>query len=182
MPFPPKRRHARLVEMLAVKTGDRVAQLGRTDPELLAAIGHKLGPSGCIVAMVPDQPSADLMRGEGAAGDIRVEVVSLTNLLQPAATYDLVLVDETHGLFESVRPERRRSVVGEVFRVLRPGGTVIVIGRQPRGGMLGALLATVSPLSLSDLKEWLAAEGFVSVRLLAAHGELALAEGVKPSS
>jgi len=168
--------------MLGIKTGDRVAQLGRTDLELLAAIAHKIGPSGSIVAMVPDQPSADQMRGESMAGNIRVEVVPPTNLIRPAAPYDVALVDDTDSLFESVRPERRRSVVGELFRVLRPGGTVIVIGRQPRGGMLGALLATASPLSVADLKGWLTAEGFVSVRLLAAHGELALAEGIKPAS
>jgi ubiquinone/menaquinone biosynthesis C-methylase UbiE len=113
---------------------------------------------------------------------VDVEVARLTNLPRAAATFDVVVVGDTEGLMASVPWERRRSVVGEIFRVLKPDGRVVAIGQQPRGGMLGALIAKTSPPLVVDLKQWLEAEGFESVRLLAGPGDLAVVEGIKPPS
>ncbi len=130
--------------------------------------------------MVPDQESADRARTAASASSLDVRVVSLTNLPGPSATFDVVVVDDTENLIESIRLERRRSALGAIHRVLRPGGRIVVIDRQPRGGTIGALLARVSRPFVDDLKRWLEAEGFESVRRRGAPGELVLTEGLTP--
>jgi ubiquinone/menaquinone biosynthesis C-methylase UbiE len=185
MLFRRRNPHSALVAAIGVKESDRVAHLGCSDdPGRLAALISQVGPSGSVIIMVPDRWLADRARETAKAARVTVDVhaVRLTKLPRPDASFDLVVVDDAKELFDSIRPERRRTALGEIFRILRPGGRVIVISRQPRGGMMGALLAQASRPLVEDLRRWLPAEGFESVRLLTAPGEWALTEGVKPSS
>jgi ubiquinone/menaquinone biosynthesis C-methylase UbiE len=176
-----KNRHARLIDSIGLKTGDRTAHVGCPEPSRLVAISNHVG-AGNVLVLVSDHESADRARVAAESADIPldVKVVTLTNLRGPSPVFDIVLVDDTQDLIESIRPERRRSALGELHRALRPGGRIVIISRQPRGGSIGALLAGVSRPLVDDLKRWLEAEGFASVRRRGAPGELLLTEGVKP--
>jgi demethylmenaquinone methyltransferase/2-methoxy-6-polyprenyl-1,4-benzoquinol methylase len=174
-----------LLAMIGIKEADHVAHVGCPgDPGRFAAIANHVGASGSVVVMVPDRTSAHRTREAATAARVPVEVqvVPLIRLPRPEASFDAVVVDDTADLFESIQPERRRSALGEMFRILRPGGRVIVISRQPRGGMMGALIAQASRPLVDDLRRWLPAEGFEAVRQRTAPTELALTEGVKPLS
>jgi ubiquinone/menaquinone biosynthesis C-methylase UbiE len=175
-----KNPHARLIDSIGLKNGDRVAHVGSPEPARLVAISNRAG-AGNVRVLVSDRESADRARAAAASVDIPldVNVVSLTNLRGQSAAFDIVLVDDTQDLIESIRPERRRSALGELHRALRPGGRIVIISRQPRGGTIGALLAGVSRPLVDDLGRWLAAEGFASVQRRGAPGELVLTEGVK---
>jgi ubiquinone/menaquinone biosynthesis C-methylase UbiE len=177
-----KSPHAPLIASIGLENGDRVAHIGCPDPARLAAISSHVG-SDNVVVMVPDRESAERARAAASANSpLDVKVVSLTDLRGPSAAFDIVVVDDTQDLIESTRPERRRSALGEIHRVLRAGGRIAIISRRPRGGTIGALLAGVSRPLVDDLKQWLEAEGFESVRRRGAPGELMLTEGVKPSA
>jgi ubiquinone/menaquinone biosynthesis C-methylase UbiE len=178
-----KSPHARLIDSIGLKKGDRTAHVGCPEPSRLVAISNHVG-AGNVLVLVSDQESADRARVAAESADISLEVkvVTLTNLRGPSPVCDVVLVDDTQDLIESIRPERRRSALGELQRALRPGGRIVIISRQPRGGPIGALLAGVSRPIVDDLKRWLEAEGFASVRRRGAPGELLLTEGVKPTT
>ena len=100
-----------------------------------------------------------------------------------ADQFDLAIVDDTGGLFGTMRAEDRVMSIRELVRVLRPGGRVMVVGAAPRGG-LGSLLTRSQsgpPFAASgEALVALEADGFKSVRLLAEREGLVFVEGVKP--
>ena len=92
-------------------------------------------------------------------------------------------MDDTGGLFGALRPEDRVQAVRELVRVLRPGGRVLAIGAEPRGGF-GALLTRAQSgppfVASGDALLALEADGFRAVRTLAARDGLVFVEGIKP--
>ena len=182
--FPRRRRddpHLLVVGMTGVRMGDRVAQVGCAHGGRLAAVAAKVGLSGRAVAFVPDAAAAARARKavEDAGVLVEIEIAPPTSLPADSDAFDLVVVDETNGLLAALRPEERVAAVRELFRVLRPGGRVVVISSAPRGG-LGALFNRGANEPRFNPAPSLEAEGFKLVRTLAERDGLAFVEGVKP--
>ncbi len=174
--------HALALQVTGVKEGDQLAQIGCADGGLMAALAAAVGPSGRAVAIVPDQASAACAQtaARGAGVPIEVEMARLTQLPAANAAFDLVFVDDTDDLFASVIPARRRSFVGEIFRILRPGGRVVAIRREARGGIIGAVLERMQSPGNSDLMPALTFEGFESIHQRSASDELVFVLALKP--
>ena len=174
--------HALALQVTGVKHGEQLAQVGCVDGGLMVALAAAVGPSGRAVAIVPDKTSAACAQtaARGAGVPIEVEVARLTQLPAGNAAFDLVFVDDTDGLFASVIPARRRSFVGEIFRILRPGGRVVAIRREARGGFIGAVLERMQSPANSDLMHALRFEGFESIRKHPASDELVFVVALKP--
>jgi ubiquinone/menaquinone biosynthesis C-methylase UbiE len=173
--------HALVVGMTGAKLGDRLAQIGCVDGARMAAIAAKVGVSGRAQTIVSDQTAAERARkGAALAGvPVQIDVAPLTKMPAADAAFDLVVVDDTAGLFASVPPQRRLSVVGEIFRILCPGGRVVVIGPQARGGMIGAIFSRLESPTFHVARS-LTREGFGSVRTLAERDELTFVAAIKP--
>ena len=177
--------HLLVVGMTGVKMGDRLVQIGCAHGGRLAAIAGKVGLSGRAVVVAPDAASA--ARATKSAADagvlVEVEVSPPSRLPVEHDAFDLAVVDDTGGLFGTLRPEDRVAAIREVVRVLRPGGRVLVIGAEPRGGF-GALLTRAQSgppfVASGDATLALQADGFKSVRTLAARDGLVFVEGIKP--
>src|SRR5439155_25965865 len=108
-------------------------------------------------------------KGAEAAGVlVEIEVASPTRLPLDANDFDIAVVDDTDGLFGTMRAEDRVTAIRELHRVLRPGGRVILLGAVPRGGIGGILTrTTIASFAASSLaKTALQAEGFRSARTL----------------
>jgi ubiquinone/menaquinone biosynthesis C-methylase UbiE len=174
-----------IVSMTGVKLGDRLLQVGCAHAGRLGAVAAKVGLSGRAVLVAPDEASAARGRkGAAAAGVlVEVEVAPPTQLPIEAGQFDLAVVDDTGGLFGTMRAEDRVASIRELVRVLRPAGRVMIVGAEPRGG-LGSLLTrtqTGTPFAASgEALKALEADGFKSVRLLAEREGLVFVEGVKP--
>ena len=174
-----------VVGMAGVKMGDRMLQIGCGHGGRLGALAAMVGLSGRAMAVVPDEASAArARRGAADAGAlVEVEVAPATRLTIEDGSFDLVVVDDTTGVLGSLRAEDRVASVRELFRVLGPGGRVVLIGTAPRGG-LGALIFrtrggppwVASRAAVTALE----ADGFKSARMLAEREGLAFAEGIKP--
>jgi ubiquinone/menaquinone biosynthesis C-methylase UbiE len=166
--------------MTGVKLGERFAQIGCADGGRLAAVASKVGLSGSARAIVPDETSA-LRARKGAAHAgvlIDVETAPPTRLPLEDAGCDLVVVDDTGSLLESMEANDRLATLRETARILRPGGRVMVIGRTARGGF-GAMLSRRPTTTLDPIPS-LQVSGFKSVRRLAERDGLVFVEGIKP--
>jgi ubiquinone/menaquinone biosynthesis C-methylase UbiE len=177
--------HALAVSMTGAKMGDRLLQVGCAHGGRLGAVAVKVGLSGRAAVVVPDEASADraLKGGADAGVLVDVDVAPPSRLPHDADSFDIVVADDTGGLFGTMRPEDRVAAVRELARVLRPGGRVVMIGAAPRGG-LGALLSRTQdvPLFVSSggAVNALEADGFRSARIIGEREGLAFAEAIKP--
>jgi ubiquinone/menaquinone biosynthesis C-methylase UbiE len=174
-----------VVGMTGVKLGDRVLQVGCAHGGRLASIAAKVGLSGRALAVVDDADSA--ARAAKASADagvlIEVETAPPTRLPVDDGSFDLAIVDDTAGLFSSMRAEDRVATIREVARVLRAGGRAMIIGSAPRQG-LGALLSRAyngpSLAASGEATKALEADGFRAARTLAEREGLIFVEGIKP--
>jgi len=177
--------HGLAVSMTGAKMGDRLLQIGCAHGGRLGAIAIKVGLSGRAAAAVPDQASADRARKGGAEAGVLVdvEVAPPTRLPYERDAFDLVVADDTGGLFATMRADERRAAVREMVRVLRPGGRVVVIGGAPRGG-IGAILSRAPDappfVSSGEAVTALEADGFRSARIIGEREGLAFVEAIKP--
>src|SRR5262247_1698528 len=122
--------NALVVGMTGVKMGDRFLQVGCAHAGRLGAVAVKVGLSGRAAAVVPDQASADRARKGGIEAGVLVDVdvAPPSHLPHDNDAFDLVVADDTGGLFGTMPPDDRAAAVAEIARVLRPGGRVVMIG------------------------------------------------------
>jgi ubiquinone/menaquinone biosynthesis C-methylase UbiE len=177
--------HLLIVGMTGVKMGDAFVQIGCAHGGRLAAVAAKVGLSGRAAVVAPDDASAARARkaAEEAGVLIEVEVAPPRRLPLRDGEFDLAVVDDTAGLFGTMRPEDRVEAIRELVRVLRPGGRTLVVGAAPRGG-LGAVLSRTQSgppfVASGEAATALEADGFTSVRVLAEREGLVFVEGIKP--
>lgn len=173
--------HMLAVSMAGIKMGDRMVQVGCAHGDRLGAIASKVGLSGHAVAVVPDEASAArAQKGAAKAGVlVEVSVAPPGTLPLGASAFDLAIIDNTDGLLSNASVGERATTVRELFRVVRPGGRLIVVSAAPPSG-LGALFARTPAAQTLDLGPILLAEGFKTVRVLAERDGLHFVEGLKP--
>ena len=178
-------RHTLVVGMAGVKMGDRLLQIGCAHGGRLGAIAAKVGLSGRAVAVVPDTDGA--LRARKGAQDagvlVDVHTAPATKLPLDDSAFDVVVADDTGGLFGTMAAADLRTAVREIVRVLRPGGRVVMMGATPATG-IGAMLsrgAAVPAFVVSGgAVTALNANGFRSARIIGEREGLAFAEAMKP--
>jgi ubiquinone/menaquinone biosynthesis C-methylase UbiE len=166
------------VTMAGVKLGQRLLAVGTKDPKLVAALGVKAGLTGrtCVV----DADAAQLAKGaeeilkEGAL----VEPIHAPYGMLPldAESFDIAVVQH---LLPRLDAEARARCVGEVFRVLRPGGRVLVVEPARRSGFGVLLQRQTADPGYKGPADVLQVAGFTAVRVLAETDGVVYAEGIK---
>jgi len=164
--------------MAGVKLGDRFLAVGLGDPVLTAALAIKSGLTGQARAVDPDEARLERAR---AAIEREGALIEATRAPWGLWPFDSESVDVAviNNLLLALPAEARSRCVAETFRVLRPGGRVVVIEPARRGGM-GALLHRESVDSnYEGPVAALRSNGFVAVRELAQAGGSIYVEGIK---
>ncbi len=155
------------VTMAGVKLGDRFLSLGVRDPKLIAALAAKSGLTGRACAVDADAARATAggaaIHAEGALVD--VEPAEWDRLPYEAGGFDVALARD---VFSTLDADRRRRAAGEVLRVLRGGGRLIVVESTKR-----------TRLSPDTLTAPLTDAGFAAVRVLADAEHTIFVEGIK---
>lgn len=136
---------------------------GRTLKKLSA-----LAPSGKAVGVDYSAASVAVARETNSddvdAGRVAVVRASVAALPFPDLTFDVVTAVETHYYWPDLPAN-----VGQLFKILKPGGTFVLIAEAYRGGPLRLLYAAVMPLLraalLSDAehRDLLTEAGFAEV-------------------
>jgi len=148
-------RYDLVVTMIGVRMGDRLLVLGADAAALTAAVARVTGLSGGASARAADAEGAARLEAAAAEAGVLLDVStgSLSALPHADGSLDVVLVDAT----------RRAPVVdyGEVARVLRPGGRVLVMtetraeGGPDVPGLRDAVAGTFRAVRvLDDRKGW----------------------------
>lgn len=127
-----------------------------------------LAPEGKVVGLDYSSASVAVSRDTNAreieAGRVQIEQGSVAALPFPDRSYDIVTAVETHYYWPDLSANVR-----EVLRVLKPGGTFILIAETYRGGPFRLLYGLVMPLLraafLSDAehRDLLTQAGFTEV-------------------
>jgi ubiquinone/menaquinone biosynthesis C-methylase UbiE len=167
------------VTMAGVKLGQRLLAVGTRDPTLVAQLAAKSGLTG-RACLVDDDASrltaaAAAIEREGAL----IEPVHAPHGMWPfdPDSFDVAVIPQ---LLPAMRLDDRTQCLFEVFRVLRPGGRVLVVEAARRGGFLALLdRTTTSNPTYDGPIAALRTAGFGAVRQLAEADGVAYAEGVK---
>jgi ubiquinone/menaquinone biosynthesis C-methylase UbiE len=169
------------VSMSGVKLGDRLLALGCGDGVLVAQLARKSGLTGSAFAFDQDEARAERARHVTEREGALVETLtgSWNELPFDAAAFDVIVIRDT---LASLAVHLRGALLGEVLRVLRPGGRCLVIEGSGRRG-LGALFqrreVNAEYASSGGAERALSTAGFRAVRLLAQRGGFTFVEGVK---
>jgi SAM-dependent methyltransferase len=131
---------ARLLELAALRPGDRVLELACGPGGLGIAAASLVAPGGEVVVsdVASAMTAAAARRAEGLGlANVRARDLDLEEIAEPDAAYDVVLCRE--GLMLVPDPDRAAR---EIARVLRPGGRIAVSvwGPRARNPWLGAAL------------------------------------------
>lgn len=106
------------------------------------------------------------------AGRVDVRKASVSQLPFADATFDLVTAVETHYYWPDLANDVR-----EILRVLKPGGTLVIIAESYRGGRFEKVQRVVmkplkgAHLSVDEHRELLATAGFADVRVFVDRGK-----------
>jgi SAM-dependent methyltransferase len=106
------------------------------------------------------------------AGRVDIRHGEVSDLPFPEGMFDLVLAVETHYFWPDLA-----SDIKEILRVLKGGGTVLVIGEGYRGGKYGernrelAERADMSFYGIQEIGGLLSAAGYSQVRLFEEYGK-----------
>lgn len=165
------------VSIAGIKLGDRVLFLGCGDPKLIAQLAVKTGLTGRACAVDADAArtgrAATVATREGAL--IEPVTSPLTTLPLDDGGFDVAIVRD---VLATLDPPARTGAVGELVRVLRPGGRCLVIDATRRSG-LGALLSKGAAQPDYDPVRALESAAFRAVRTVAERDGLKFVEGVK---
>jgi ubiquinone/menaquinone biosynthesis C-methylase UbiE len=130
----------RLVERLGLDQGARVLDIGCGTGRLTRWIGERLGPKGSAFGIDPLEERIGVARAQGGAA--RFEVGQAEDLSAFAdASFDIVVMS---SVFHWVADKAK--ALGEIRRVLRPGGRLGVTTSPQELSRAGTIALALQPL------------------------------------
>jgi ubiquinone/menaquinone biosynthesis C-methylase UbiE len=136
-----RRTFGRLVDLAGVTPGDRVLDVGCGPGYLTALAAEAAAPGGSAVGIDPSVPMIDQARRMRGAANCSFEVGRAEALDAADGAFDVVVSSlAVHHIPEAVRA----TAFAEVFRVLRPGGRILLADFRPPSSRLGRHLVGVT--------------------------------------
>lgn len=160
---------ARLAELLGLRPGMAVADIGAGEGELAFALAARVGPGGRVYATELDPDKLESLRAQAAElSNVTIVPAEVAATGLPTDCCDAIyLRDVYHHLTDPAALDR------DIARALRPGGTLAVIDFRP-GSLLLRWVAVEGVdasrqghgISPEDAERELAQAGFEKVRLV----------------
>lgn len=119
----------RLINLLSLKEGMTVAEVGAGEGELTIAIARKLGPRSLVYSTELKRELPDLRRAIRKAGlrNVLITEAGVRDTNLPRACCEAIFMRRVYHHFQDPRAENR-----SLFRNLRPGGRLAIIDMEPQ--------------------------------------------------
>lgn len=129
------------MELAGVAPGDCVLEVGCGTGSLSLAAKRKAGPSGEVfgIDVIPGMIEASQRKAAGANESITFQVGSINAIPFPDNRFDVVMCS---FMIFHMADETRRQGIAEIYRVLRPGGRLLVLDLALPDGALPRTIAT----------------------------------------
>lgn len=133
--------YRKLVAMTGVGPGDRVLDVGSGPGYLARLAAERVGPGGRAVGIDASEPMVELARRQSTGlPQCRFEHAGAQNLPFEDRSFDAVL---SSLAIHHLPDDERDTAFAEMFRVLRPGGRIVIADFRPPKGRLGRAVARV---------------------------------------
>jgi hypothetical protein len=168
------------VAMTGVRMGERYLQVFCSDATLTRGLASKTGLSGVAALAAADGTQAARARSAAtkAGALIDIQIVQPSAWAWDAASFDMVVIDETGGNFSALSTVDRRALLGAAKQALRDGGRVEIIERIG-GGLFGGGVTPANYVNEGGAEGALRTAGFNPVRTLAERDGFRFVEGLK---
>lgn len=169
------------VVMSGVKMGERALQIGIDDPSLAGAIAAKVGLSGHAAIAVSNEGAAAKARAAAATAGVLVDVqvTPLDSLSFAGDSFDAIVLHAATGALPSLEDAAGVAMLRDGYRVLRPGGRIVILERGPRRGIVAWLRPRPRRPHPGAAVDALVAAGFRAARPIAEREGYRFTEGIK---
>ncbi|WP_433196897.1 methyltransferase domain-containing protein [Nocardia sp. CA-107356] len=134
--------NTRLVELTGAAAGEQAVDIGCGPGQLVRALAERVGPSGRVLGIDPSAQMIDYATGRAETlPNCRFEVGAAQSLNLPDASVDVVT---STFVMHHIPEAERASSLAHMFRVLRPGGRLLLADTHPTGLVLPAVVRIMS--------------------------------------
>ncbi|MFE1596806.1 class I SAM-dependent methyltransferase [Nocardia sp. NPDC058705] len=181
-------RHRRLlaefVTLAGARPGDHALDIGCGPGKLVRALGGATGPTGAAVGVDPSATAVADNSDRDRAAQHRYVVGPAQELPLPDAEFDVVTCTFVmHHIPES----RRDAAIAEMWRVLRPGGRLLLADASPSPRMRAVLSLFLGrggdPFADADIRHYtdqVEAVGFTELTYRQSRDQTGILTAVKP--
>jgi len=119
-----------VIELAKVKPGDKVLDVGCGTGSLTLTAKSSAGASGAVYGIdaAPEMIEVARKKAKQAGSDVVFEVGLVEKIPFPDATFDVVV---SRLVIHHLPDDLKRKAFAEVFRVLKPGGHLLVADFRP---------------------------------------------------
>src|SRR6266540_1643144 len=119
-----------IVEMAKIKSGDKVLDVGCGTGDLTLTAKNYTGVSGSAHGIDASPEGIDLARSKAKriGSETTFEVGLIEKIPYPDATFDVVI---SRLVIHHLPDDLKRQGIAEIFRVLKPGGLVLLADFKP---------------------------------------------------
>jgi demethylmenaquinone methyltransferase/2-methoxy-6-polyprenyl-1,4-benzoquinol methylase len=134
-----------LVAASGASPGDRVLDVGCGPGHLARMIAAAVGPQGQVVGVDPSTQMINYARKHaGGLANCRFEVAAAQSLESPDEAFDVVT--STFAMHH-IPPQARAAAMAHMYRVLRPGGHLLIADMYPTGRLVPAVIRALTRIA-----------------------------------
>ncbi|MEV0249690.1 methyltransferase domain-containing protein [Nocardia sp. NPDC050712] len=131
----------KLVALSGIQPGDRAVDIGCGPGDLVRHLAERTGPGGSVIGVDPSPEMLRYASAHSRHANCAFEHAPAQALPLPDASADLLTCTFVmHHIPESQRP----AALAHMFRVLRPGGRLLLADTHPHGRVLPTLIRAMS--------------------------------------
>ena len=168
-----------IVSITGVGIGQRIVGIIGADPRLFLDVAARVGITGGAYALTPDAAAVSHLQAAAVKHGVLVDAGAISMPLPvPEGSFDLALIDDRVPRAMPTSP----ALLENVWRVLRPGGRVILAVPAPASALAGLFGIMPKPPDVQPLLRSLGDAGFIAARLLAARDGVGFVEAARPNT